>query len=75
MTRWNIFNFLRAHGEESSARRPLEGDRAIFRGGKKCVKTLQLTRQTVFLLIPVKTKSFLWLQQFFLLMMRHKDEQ
>lgn len=39
MTRWNIFNFLRAHGKESRGSRPLEGDRDIFRSWNNCVKT------------------------------------
>lgn len=43
MTRWNIFNFLRANGKESCAGRsgcrPLEGDRGIYRRPNNCVKT------------------------------------
>lgn len=62
MTRWNIFNFLRAHGEESSRSRPLEGDRDIFRSRNNCVKTQCLMCQTAFKLISIKNKCFHWLQ-------------
>lgn len=59
MTRWNIFNFLRAHGEESSKSRPLEGDGGIFRSNN-CVKTLRLVcRREFFKLVSWKLCFYL----------------
>lgn len=40
MTRCYIFNFLRAHGEESSGGRTLVGEGDIFRRRNNCVKNL-----------------------------------